>query len=127
MMTEPSLCAATAVFKPIAPAKTSMARNTTASLRDIVPPGLEKTPGRTLYGHAKKSSSVDYETCENQVNNRERPSPSLRLGVTDVVAAYAHGDIEELWEQRYESTKIYRTRADDAVENSIRRLAGGDP
>jgi hypothetical protein len=39
IITEPSLCAATAVFRPIAPTKTSMARNTTASLRDIVPPG----------------------------------------------------------------------------------------
>jgi hypothetical protein len=35
MITVPSLCEATAVFRPMAPTKTNMARNTTASLRDI--------------------------------------------------------------------------------------------
>ncbi|PYT42880.1 MAG: hypothetical protein DMG47_14985 [Acidobacteria bacterium] len=38
MITEPSLWATTTVFRLIAPAKTSMARRTTVSLRDIVPP-----------------------------------------------------------------------------------------
>jgi hypothetical protein len=53
---EPSLCAATAVFKPIAPTKISMARDTTASLRDIVPPGYGKTPD-TLYPVAQESQA----------------------------------------------------------------------
>jgi hypothetical protein len=48
MITEPSLCAATTVFRPIAPAKMSMARNTTASFLDILPPGMERHP-ETLY------------------------------------------------------------------------------
>jgi hypothetical protein len=48
IITEPSLCDATTVFKPIAPAKTSMARNTTASFLDILPPGMERHP-ETLY------------------------------------------------------------------------------
>jgi hypothetical protein len=43
MITVPSLWPATTVFRPIAPARTSMARNTTASFRDIVPPGIRKT------------------------------------------------------------------------------------
>jgi len=38
MITAPLFCAATAVFRPIAPAKTTKARRTTVSLRDIVPP-----------------------------------------------------------------------------------------
>src|SRR5260370_28844411 len=39
----PSPCAITTVFKPIAPTKTSMARNTTASFLDILPPGMTDT------------------------------------------------------------------------------------
>ena len=42
--TGPPPCAVTAVFRPIAPTKTSMDRDTTASLRDIVPPGRENPP-----------------------------------------------------------------------------------
>src|SRR2546429_1235293 len=38
MITEPSPCATTTVFRLIAPTRTSMARKTTVSLRDIVPP-----------------------------------------------------------------------------------------
>ena len=34
-ITAPSLCAATTVFRPIAPTKTSMARSSAVSLRDI--------------------------------------------------------------------------------------------
>lgn len=44
MITEPSLWVMTTVFKLIAPTKTSMERNTTISLRDIVPP-VRTTPG----------------------------------------------------------------------------------
>ncbi len=36
--TEPSPCAVTTVFKPIAPAKTNMAMSTAVEMRDIVPP-----------------------------------------------------------------------------------------
>jgi hypothetical protein len=56
IMTEPSLCAATAVFRPIAPTKTSMDRDTTASMRDIVPPGYGKTPD-ALYPVAQESQA----------------------------------------------------------------------
>ena len=44
MMMEPSLCAATTVFRLIAPTKTSMDRAVTASMRDIMPPGVDTTP-----------------------------------------------------------------------------------
>jgi hypothetical protein len=44
----PSPCAVTTVFKPIAPTKTSMARNTTTSFLDMLPPGMERHP-ETLY------------------------------------------------------------------------------
>jgi hypothetical protein len=36
--TEPSPCVLTTVFRPIAPARTSIARSTTVEMRDIVPP-----------------------------------------------------------------------------------------
>jgi hypothetical protein len=39
----PSLCAITTVFKPIAPTKTSMARNRTTSFLDMLPPGMNDT------------------------------------------------------------------------------------
>src|SRR5438309_5369044 len=48
MITEPSPCVATTVFKLIAPTSMSMARRTTVSLRDIVPPRDELTP-ETVY------------------------------------------------------------------------------
>ncbi len=41
IMVEPSVCDATTVLRPIAPAKTSMARNTIPSFLDILPPGME--------------------------------------------------------------------------------------
>src|SRR3979490_1882302 len=43
MITEPSPCVTTTVFRLIAPTSTSMARRTTVSLRDIVPPRDERT------------------------------------------------------------------------------------
>jgi len=43
--TEPSPWVMTTVFKLIAPTKTNMASNSTVSLRDIVPPKLQTTPG----------------------------------------------------------------------------------
>jgi hypothetical protein len=51
IMNEPSPCAVTTVFRPMAPTSTSIGSNRTTSLRDIeYPPGKEKeTPGRTLY------------------------------------------------------------------------------
>jgi hypothetical protein len=45
---EPSPCVVTTVFKPIAPTKTSMARKTTASFLDMLPPGMNEHP-ETLY------------------------------------------------------------------------------
>jgi hypothetical protein len=48
IINEPSLCAITAVFRPIAPVKTSMTRNTTTSFLDMLPPGMERHP-ETLY------------------------------------------------------------------------------
>src|SRR2546430_15283449 len=47
IITEPSLCVATTVFKLIAPTKTSIERNSTISLRDIVPP-VRNNPGGTM-------------------------------------------------------------------------------
>src|SRR5437868_12471386 len=47
IITEPSLCVATTVFKLIAPTKTSIERNSTISLRDIVPP-VRNNPGGML-------------------------------------------------------------------------------
>ena len=44
IITVPSPCAVTMVFKPIAPAKMSIARDTTASFLDIKPPGMEIYP-----------------------------------------------------------------------------------
>src|SRR6266853_1192441 len=44
MITEPSPWVTTTVFRLIAPTRTSMARNTTVSLRDIVPPRFSTTP-----------------------------------------------------------------------------------
>ena len=52
MIKEPSPCAVTTVFKPIAPTKTSMARKTTASFLDMLPPGMERHP-ETLYPYIK--------------------------------------------------------------------------
>src|SRR2546428_3715970 len=46
MITALSLWVTTTVFRLIAPTKTSMARRTTVSLRDIVPPRRETTPGQ---------------------------------------------------------------------------------
>ena len=40
---EPSACAVTNVFRPIAPTNTSMTSNTTTSFLDILPPGIEDT------------------------------------------------------------------------------------
>ena len=49
---EPSPCVVTTVFKPIAPTKTSMARKTTASFLDMLPPGMNEHP-ETLYPYIK--------------------------------------------------------------------------
>jgi hypothetical protein len=54
---EPSPCAVTTVFKPIAPTKMSMARETTASFLDIIAYGERKTPRDTLAPSTGKSSS----------------------------------------------------------------------
>jgi hypothetical protein len=48
IITVPSPCAVTMVFRPIAPTKTSMARNTTTSFLDIYASGDGKHP-ETLY------------------------------------------------------------------------------
>jgi len=56
MITEPSLCAATAVLSPMAPTNTNMVKNTNASLRDIVPPGMGKTPDALYPRNAGKAS-----------------------------------------------------------------------
>jgi hypothetical protein len=48
MITDPSPCAVTMVFRPIAPTKTTMARNTTTSFLDIYASGDDKNP-ETLY------------------------------------------------------------------------------
>jgi len=45
MITEPSPCVTTTVFRLIAPARTSMTSKSTVSLRDIVPPREDDTPG----------------------------------------------------------------------------------
>jgi hypothetical protein len=45
IITAPSLCDATTVFRPIAPARTSMARRTDVSLRDIECLQGRETPG----------------------------------------------------------------------------------
>jgi hypothetical protein len=44
----PSPCAVTTVFRPIAPTKTSMARNTTASFLDMLPPGMNDTQRHSI-------------------------------------------------------------------------------
>ena len=51
MMNEPSPCAATAVFRPIAPTRTSIGSNRTKSLRDIAVPPREgkRKPRDALY------------------------------------------------------------------------------
>jgi len=43
IITEPSACAVTNVFRPIAPTKTTITSKTTASFLDILPPGMENT------------------------------------------------------------------------------------
>ena len=48
IITEPSLCAITTVFKLMAPTKISMARNTTTSFLDIYASGMGKHP-ETVY------------------------------------------------------------------------------
>ena len=48
MIVEPSPCAVTTVFKPIAPTKTSMARNTTTSFLDMLPPGMNDTQRHSI-------------------------------------------------------------------------------
>jgi len=48
IISEPSPCAVTTVFKPIALTSTTMASNTTASFLDMLPPGMERHP-ETLY------------------------------------------------------------------------------
>src|SRR6266851_383390 len=48
IITESSPCVTTTVFRLIAPTNTSMARKTTVSLRDIVPP-RDKTTRETVY------------------------------------------------------------------------------
>jgi hypothetical protein len=45
---EPSPCAVTTIFKLIAPTKTSMARNTTASFLDMLPPGMKDTQRHSI-------------------------------------------------------------------------------
>jgi len=58
IMNEPSPCAVTIVFRPIAPAKTSIGRSRTTDLRDIlVPPRDGNYPGGTLYEDTLMSSS----------------------------------------------------------------------
>src|SRR6266567_4042200 len=48
IMTEPSPWVTTTVFKLIAPTKTNMAKNTTVSLRDIMPPREIKSRGHSI-------------------------------------------------------------------------------
>jgi hypothetical protein len=48
IINEPSPCAVTTVFKPIAPTKTSMARNTTTSFLDMLPPGMKDTQRHSI-------------------------------------------------------------------------------
>src|SRR5712691_6803029 len=57
IITEPSLCPATMVFRPIAPANTSMARSRAASLRDIRCLRGRQNPECTLYLTTPMSSS----------------------------------------------------------------------
>jgi hypothetical protein len=59
--TEPSPWVVAAVFRPIAPAKTSMAASTTVEIRDIVPPRRGKTPRRHSIHYVGKVKYLLYQ------------------------------------------------------------------
>jgi len=76
IITEPSLCVATTVFKLIAPTKTSIERNSTISLRDIVPP-VRNNPGGMLALCAPMSRCSDSELV---LYRSTYPAPLLSPG-----------------------------------------------
>jgi len=61
IITEPSPCVVATVFRPIAPAKTSMAASTTVEMRDIVPPRRGKTPRRHSIHYVGKVKCLLYQ------------------------------------------------------------------
>jgi hypothetical protein len=82
IITEPSPCVTTTVFRLIAPTSTSMARKITVSLRDIVPPRCGKNPGGSLYVTAPMSSSSGYEPVSNRYT-LSLPIVSISLRLPD--------------------------------------------
>src|SRR5579859_997612 len=81
MIAEPSPCAITTVFKPIAPTNTNMVRNTiAASFLDIMPPEMEYTRRHSIPYYRDVKELVK-RTCSVSVHTFParpfvRPSPS---------------------------------------------------
>ncbi len=107
---EPSLWATTTVFKLIAPTNTSMARRTTASLRDIVPPRDEPTP-ETVYALSRQCQAARVMSLfriDTHLPSRpfDKPSPTSMGGtVFDPVQDMFCDCVG----QRYRGTRNYRT------------------
>src|SRR6266436_547223 len=79
IITEPSPCATTTVFRLIAPTRTSMARKTTVSLRDIVPPSINYPGGIVFLSVAMSSSSRVEPVTKRYTLSRPIVSISFRL------------------------------------------------
>ena len=80
IITVPSPCAVTIAFKPIAPAKMIMARDTTASFLDIYASGDGNIPKGTVTLMTGMSSSPRYGSVPYWYTPaRPVPSPGFRL------------------------------------------------
>jgi hypothetical protein len=75
IITAPSLCDATTVFRPIAPARTSMARRSDVSLRDIECLQGKETPA-ALYIYLHQCQAA--QTMSLYRNSTRPPGESLR-------------------------------------------------
>jgi hypothetical protein len=112
----------TTVFRLIAPTSTSMARRTTVSLRDIVPPRDERTLEAVyLLRHQCQAARA----MSLFLIDTHPTGPSLRLAFAYLLEGAVFGLEQNRFcdfaGQRYRGTKIYRTRV-NSFHNPFRRI-----
>jgi hypothetical protein len=104
---DPSLCAATTVFRPIAPTRINMAASR-ASLRDIMcPPGKGK-PGRHSNLYRLEVKQLYRRICSKSTTG-PAPSPDFRLAPVRNSCGLPHNRVLAVQGQRYCSTKAIGT------------------
>ena len=94
-MMEPSPCVVTTVFKPIAATKTSMARNTTTSFLDMLPPGMNDTRRHSIPNYRDGRRR---RVCRGRRADQRPERNGIGLGMAaPTILAYGSGEQQQRW------------------------------